>query len=54
MLVDPVDFALLFVFGALNLGFGLSLLVTGARLAALVGTIEPVLSRGGEFGSSLK
>ncbi len=48
MLVDPVDFALLFVFGALNLGFGLSLFVTGARLipaaiAALVGTIEPVL-----------
>ncbi len=47
-LVDPVDFALLFVFGALNLGLGLSLFVTGARLipaalAALVGTIEPVL-----------
>ena len=47
-LVAPVDIALLFVFGALNLGFGLSLFVTGVRLipaalAALVGTIEPVL-----------
>ena len=47
-LVEPGDFALLFAFGALNLGLGLSLFVTGARLipaalAALVGTIEPVL-----------
>ncbi len=47
-LVEPADFALLFVFGALNLGFGLSLFVTGVRLipaalAALVGTIEPAL-----------
>ena len=47
-LVAPADFALLFVFGALNLGLGLSLFVTGVRLipaalAALVGTIEPVL-----------
>lgn len=46
--VDPADFALLFVFGALNLGLGLSLFVTGVRLipaalAALVGTIEPAL-----------
>ncbi len=47
-LVEPADFALLFVFGALNLGLGLSLFVTGARLipaalAALVGIIEPAL-----------
>lgn len=47
-LVGPGDFALLFAFGALNLGLGLSLFVTGARLipaalAALVGTLEPVL-----------
>jgi drug/metabolite transporter (DMT)-like permease len=47
-LVAPADFALLFVFGALNLGLGMSLFVTGVRLvpatlAALVGTIEPVL-----------
>lgn len=47
-LVTPSDFGLLFVFGALNLGLGLSLFVTGARLipaalGALVGTIEPVL-----------
>ncbi len=43
-----VDMGLLFVFGALNLGFGLALFVTGARLipaamAALIGTLEPVL-----------
>lgn len=47
-LVAPADFGLLFVFGALNLGLGLSLFVTGVRLvpatlAALVGTLEPVL-----------
>ncbi len=47
-LVEPADLALLFVFGALNLGLGLSLFVTGVRLipaalAALVGTIEPAL-----------
>ena len=47
-LVEPRDFALLFAFGALSLGLGLSLFVTGARLipaalAALVGTIEPAL-----------
>ncbi len=46
--VTPVDFAWLFAFGALNLGFGLAMFATGARLipaalAALVGTIEPVL-----------
>jgi drug/metabolite transporter (DMT)-like permease len=47
-LVAPSDLALLFAFGALNLGLGLSLFVTGARLipaalGALVGSIEPVL-----------
>ncbi len=47
-LVSGTDFALLFAFGALNLGLGLSLFVTGARLVpaalgALVGSIEPVL-----------
>lgn len=47
-MVGTRDFALLFAFGALNLGLGLSLFVTGARLvpaalAALIGSIEPVL-----------
>lgn len=47
-LVGTRDFALLFAFGALNLGLGLALFVTGARLvpaalAALVGAVEPVL-----------
>lgn len=42
------DFGLLFAFGALNLGLGLAFFVTGARmvpaaLAALIGTLEPVL-----------
>ncbi len=42
------DTGLLFVFGALNLGLGLALFVTGARLlpspiAALIGTAEPML-----------
>lgn len=42
------EMALLFAFGALNLGFGLALFATGARLvpaaiAALIGTAEPVL-----------
>ena len=42
------DAALLFVFGALNLGLGMALFVTGARLlpaagAALIGVAEPVL-----------
>lgn len=46
--VGAVDMGLLFAFGALNLGLGMALFVTGARLvpaavAALVGTIEPVL-----------
>lgn len=47
-LVGAADTALLFAFGALNLGLGLALFVTGARLipaalGALVGAIEPVL-----------
>jgi drug/metabolite transporter (DMT)-like permease len=46
--IDPADAALLFVFGALNLGLGMALFVTGVRLlpaalAALIGTAEPVL-----------
>ena len=46
--VSLVDGALLFVFGALNLGLGMVLFVTGVRLlpaalAALIGTVEPVL-----------
>ena len=46
--VGLTDAALLFVFGALNLGLGLALFVTGVRLlpaalAALIGTAEPVL-----------
>jgi drug/metabolite transporter (DMT)-like permease len=47
--VSPVDFGWLILFGALNLGFGLALFVTGARmvpaaLAALISTVEPVLA----------
>jgi drug/metabolite transporter (DMT)-like permease len=46
--VPAVDFAWLFAFGAINLGMGLAMFATGARLipaalAALVGTLEPVL-----------
>ena len=42
------DFFWLFLFGAVNLGAGLAMFVTGARLvpaalAALVSTLEPVL-----------
>ena len=42
------DFALLFVFGAIQLGAGLALFVTGARLApaaevALISVLEPIL-----------
>ena len=42
------NFAWLFGFGAINLGMGLAMFATGARLipsavAALVGTLEPVL-----------
>ena len=41
------DLGLLFLFGALNLGFGMAMFVTGARLipsalAALISTMEPV------------
>lgn len=47
--VAPRDFALLFAFGALNLGLGMALYVTGARmipsaLAALLGTLEMILA----------
>ena len=47
-LVSAADFAWLFAFGAINLGLGLAMFVTGARLlpaalAALIGTLEPVL-----------
>lgn len=47
-LVSAPDMAWLFAFGALNLGVGLACFVTGVRLipaalAALVGTLEPVL-----------
>ena len=46
--VSAPDFAWLFLFGAINLGAGLAMFVTGARLvpaalAALVSTLEPVL-----------
>ena len=46
--VSVVDGILLFAFGALNLGLGLALFVTGVRLlpsavAALIGIAEPVL-----------
>jgi drug/metabolite transporter (DMT)-like permease len=46
--VSADDFALLILFGAVNLGLGLALFVTGARLVpaalvALVSNVEPVL-----------
>ncbi|MFN0195048.1 MAG: DMT family transporter [Aestuariivirga sp.] len=46
--VTAHDMAWLFAFGAINLGLGLAMFATGARLipsavAALVGTVEPVL-----------
>lgn len=46
--VSGSDLGLLFVFGAFNLGFGMALFVTGARmipaaLAALLGTTETML-----------
>jgi drug/metabolite transporter (DMT)-like permease len=46
--VTNQDMAWLFAFGAINLGMGLAMFATGARLipsalAALVGTLEPVL-----------
>ena len=48
MRVGAADAALLFVFGALNLGLGMALFVSGVRLlpaalGALIGTVEPVL-----------
>lgn len=47
-LVSGTDFGWLIAFGALNLGLGLAMFTTGVRLlpaalAALVGTLEPVL-----------
>ena len=47
-LVSTIDFGWLIAFGAINLGLGLAMFTTGARLipaalAALVGTLEPVL-----------
>jgi drug/metabolite transporter (DMT)-like permease len=47
-LVSASDFGWLIAFGAINLGLGLAMFTTGARLipaavAALVGTLEPVL-----------
>lgn len=46
--VSASDLGWLFLFGAVNLGMGLAMFATGARLipaalAALVGTLEPVL-----------
>jgi drug/metabolite transporter (DMT)-like permease len=46
--VSPYDMALLIAFGVLNLGVGLALFTSGARLipaalAALLGTFEPIL-----------
>ncbi|MEX1206896.1 MAG: DMT family transporter [Dongiaceae bacterium] len=46
--VTGADFGLLFVFGAIQLGAGLALFVTGARLApaaevALISVLEPIL-----------
>jgi len=47
--VSPADFAWLILFGAVNLGLGLAMFVTGARavaapLAALISTLEPVFA----------
>ncbi len=47
--VGPADLVLLFAFGALNLGLGMAMYVTGARmipsaLAALLGTAEMILA----------
>ena len=46
--VTPVDMLVLFAFGALNLGWGLAMFVSGAKripasIASLIGTAEPVL-----------
>lgn len=48
LIVSPRDMGLLFAFGVINLGLGLALFATGARLipaafAALLGTFEPIL-----------
>lgn len=48
LIVSARDFGLLFLFGALNLGLGMAMFATGARLvpsaiAALISTMEPVL-----------
>tara|TARA_R110002020_G_scaffold37828_3_gene113983 strand:+ start:12646 stop:13587 length:942 start_codon:yes stop_codon:yes gene_type:complete len=47
LIVSARDFGLLFLFGALNLGLGMAMFATGARLipsalAALISTMEPV------------
>lgn len=47
-ITSAYDTGVLFIFGAMNLGLGLALFVTGARLvpspmAALIGTAEPML-----------
>ncbi|MDF1609836.1 DMT family transporter [Hoeflea sp. YIM 152468] len=47
LIVSASDLGLLFVFGALNLGLGMAMFATGARLipsalAALISTMEPV------------
>jgi len=46
--VTPNDMLVLFAFGALNLGWGLAMFISGARripasIASLIGTAEPVL-----------
>ena len=46
--VTPIDMLVLFAFGALNLGWGLAMFISGARripasIASLIGTAEPVL-----------
>ncbi|MBU4531580.1 MAG: DMT family transporter [Hoeflea sp.] len=48
LIVSATDFGLLFLFGAFNLGLGMAMFATGARLipsalAALISTMEPVL-----------
>jgi len=47
LIVSAADFGLLFLFGAFNLGLGMAMFATGARLipsalAALISTMEPV------------
>jgi drug/metabolite transporter (DMT)-like permease len=48
LIVSARDYGLLFLFGAFNLGLGMAMFATGARLipsalAALISTMEPVL-----------